>query len=211
MSNIQAGMPVLADWLEHTALKDSPETWNRIEPFFRNGLDQMDWNAVLNTITEFLKNGMTSVMSDTMNTVWSIAGRLVSSVAEAIIALVFACYLLAKKEKYARQARKLLYAFLPEAAVGKILSVSRLCYTTFSRFVTGQCPGGLHSRSDLFCSAEYRSVSVCAADCGLHRIYGADSDFRSVYRLCCGSVSDPDGESVESIGIYYYFFGGSAD
>ncbi len=139
VSNIQAGMPVLADWLEHTALKDSPETWNRIEPFFRNGLDQMDWNAVLNTITEFLKNGMTSVMSDTMNTVWSIAGRLVSSVAEAIIALVFACYLLAKKEKYARQARKLLYAFLPEAAVGKILSVSRLCYTTFSRFVTGQC------------------------------------------------------------------------
>lgn len=139
VSNIQAGMPVLADWLEHTALKDSPETWNRIEPFFRNGLDQMDWNAVLNTITEFLKNGMTSVMSDTMNTVWSIAGRLVSSVAEAIIALVFACYLLAKKEKYARQVRKLLYAFLPEAAVGKILSVSRLCYTTFSRFVTGQC------------------------------------------------------------------------
>ena len=41
VSNIQAGMPVLADWLEHTALKDSPETWNRIEPFFRNGLDQM--------------------------------------------------------------------------------------------------------------------------------------------------------------------------
>lgn len=139
VSNIQMGMPILADWLENTVLKNSPETWQKIEPFFESSLDRLDWNAILNTVTGFLKNGVTSAMSSTMNTVWSIAGRLATSVAEAIIALVFACYLLAKKEKYSAQVRKLLRAFLPEKVVTKALGVSRLCYTTFSRFVTGQC------------------------------------------------------------------------
>lgn len=139
VSNIQTGMPVLADWLQNTLLKDSPETWEQIRPFFESGLDSLDWNAILNTVTGFLRNGVTSMMSDTMNTVWSIAGTLASSVAEAIIALVFACYLLAKKEKYGRQTKKLLYAFLPEKVVGRILSVSGVCYTTFAHFITGQC------------------------------------------------------------------------
>jgi len=139
VSNIQMGMPILADWLEHTVLKNSPETWKQIEPFFESSLDQIDWNSLLNTVTTFLRSGASSVMSDTVNTVWSIAGTLFTSVAEAIIALVFACYLLAKKEKYGRQLKKLLYAFLPEKLVAEVLEVSHLCYTTFSRFLTGQC------------------------------------------------------------------------
>lgn len=139
VSNIQMGMPVFADWLENTLLKASPETWEKIEPIFENSLDKLDWNAIINTVTGFLRSGVTSMMSDTMNTVWSIAGTLASSVAEAIIALVFACYLLAKKETYSRQTQKLLRAFLPEHVVAGVLKVSRLCYTTFSRFVTGQC------------------------------------------------------------------------
>lgn len=139
VSNIQTGMPILADWLQNTLLKDSPETWEMIQPIFENSLDRLDWNAIFSTVTGFLKTGVTSMMSDTMNTVWSIAGTLLSSVAEAIIALVFACYLLAKKEKYCRQTKKLLYAFFPEKTVGGILKVSGLCYTTFSRFITGQC------------------------------------------------------------------------
>lgn len=139
VGNIQMGMPILADWLEHTVLKNSPETWKQIEPFFESSLDQIDWNSLLNTVTTFLRSGASSVMSDTVNTVWSIAGTLFTSVAEAIIALVFACYLLAKKEKYGRQLKKLLYAFLPEKLVAEVLEVSHLCYTTFSRFLTGQC------------------------------------------------------------------------
>ena len=38
-----------------------------------------------------------------------------------------------------RQLKKLLYAFLPEKLVAEVLEVSHLCYTTFSRFLTGQC------------------------------------------------------------------------
>src|SRR5699024_10193531 len=69
VSNIQMGMPILADWLEHTVHKNSPETWKQIEPFFESSLDQIDWNSLLNTVTTFLRSGASSVMSDTVNTV----------------------------------------------------------------------------------------------------------------------------------------------
>ena len=139
VSNIQMGMPILADWLEHTVLKNSPDGVDHDVVGLGEFGDVVPAADLLNTVTTFLRSGASSVMSDTVNTVWSIAGTLFTSVAEAIIALVFACYLLAKKEKYGRQLKKLLYAFLPEKLVAEVLEVSHLCYTTFSRFLTGQC------------------------------------------------------------------------
>ena len=44
VSNIQTGMPVLAGWLEHTLLKDSPETWARSSRFLKTAL--ISWTGM---------------------------------------------------------------------------------------------------------------------------------------------------------------------
>ena len=56
-----------------------------------------------------------------------------------MIGLVFALYCLAQKEILARQARRLVYAFLPERISDEIIRVMRLTNTTFSNFISGQC------------------------------------------------------------------------
>ncbi|MGN0314787.1 MAG: AI-2E family transporter, partial [Fusicatenibacter sp.] len=134
--NIQVEIPLLETYLEEDLLKDNPQMWKKIQPFFEM---QPDWDQVMNTAVNFLKSGYSEMMSQTVNAVTSIAGMVINTITETVIGLVFACYLLMSKEKYSRQAKKLIRAFLPEAAVRRILEISSLCYTTFSRFITGQC------------------------------------------------------------------------
>ena len=47
--------------------------------------------------------------------------------------------MLASKETLIYQIKKILYAFLNNAIVDKILSVGRLTNNTFAKFITGQC------------------------------------------------------------------------
>lgn len=74
-----------------------------------------------------------------LDSTFSVAKNIVSSVATFFIAFVFACYILLQKEKLSVQVRKILYAYLPEKKVGTVLAVCSLAYKTFSNFLTGQC------------------------------------------------------------------------
>ena len=53
--------------------------------------------------------------------------------------LIFAFYLLAKKETLQRQVNMFMQAALPEKIVNKITYVAKLSNETFSNFITGQC------------------------------------------------------------------------
>ena len=68
-----------------------------------------------------------------------IATSVVSGVANTIIGLVFAIYILLQKENLGRQFRRLFYALFPEKHVDRFLEVCDLTSASFNSFLSGQC------------------------------------------------------------------------
>ena len=96
---------------------------------------EIDWKSTLEQIVFFLGHGAGTVLSTTV----SAAVGIVNGVATFCIGFVFALYILLQKENLARQAGRLLQAFLPEKAALETDRVAKLTEKTFSIFLTGQC------------------------------------------------------------------------
>nr|WP_318684122.1 AI-2E family transporter [uncultured Acetatifactor sp.] len=96
---------------------------------------QINWENLANSAIDFLKNGMTSMLTSTV----TVASSIIGGVVNLFISLVFAIYILGQKEKLERQGRNIITAYFPKKAAGKILEVMALLYKNFSNFITGQC------------------------------------------------------------------------
>ena len=95
----------------------------------------IDWNAIINYVSGFLKTGVSSILTST----FGFAGSLAGAVFDGVISFVFAIYVLSGKEKLGSQVRKLLHAYLPEKGYNKTLQVLNLCSHNFAKFISGQC------------------------------------------------------------------------
>lgn len=95
----------------------------------------LNWNTVIGYITAFFKDGLTNIFSATVGLVGGIATFLF----DGVIAVVFAIYVLAGKERLIRQSKKLLAAYLPKQVADKTVRIFGLCNQNFSKFITGQC------------------------------------------------------------------------
>lgn len=126
--SIQDFIPKVQKWCEELFVN------NKEIMAWANSLD-MDWDKVLDSVIGFFKNGAGNMLDSTM----SAARNIVSGVTTFAIAFVFACYILLQKERLYVQVKKILYAYIPEKRVQKILSVCSLTYKTFSSFLAGQC------------------------------------------------------------------------
>ena len=82
-----------------------------------------------------LSSSVTTVLTGT----FSVLGKLAGGIVNLVISIVFAVYCLFRKEILARQARRVIYAFLPEKWCDTIVRVLRLSNSTFSNFLSGQC------------------------------------------------------------------------
>ena len=102
-----------------------------------NHLEQleMNWDSILNSIFDFLKNGAGDMLNSTVN----VASGIISGVVNAVISFIFALYILSQKENLAGQGRRILTAYLPEAFCRRTLEICSLLYRNFSSFITGQC------------------------------------------------------------------------
>ena len=98
-------------------------------------LENLNWASLIQQAVTMLKNSLTVIAGGAFTAVGSVAGGIV----DAVIGLVFSLYCLARKEILARQARRVLYAFLPEGASDELIRVMRLTNVTFSNFISGQC------------------------------------------------------------------------
>ncbi len=96
---------------------------------------ELDWESIGKNVFNFLKNGVSSIMSSTV----SIASSLFSGIVNFFLGFVFAVYILFQKENLARQTKKLLYGLAPEAKADRFVSICALVNKTFSKFITGQC------------------------------------------------------------------------
>lgn len=127
-ANVEAAIPKLQDWAVDTFHNNQ-----QIARWIQNL--EFDWNGIISTAMDFLKNGAGNVLNSTM----AVARTVVNVLMNFFISMVFAFYILLQKEKLSAQIRKVFYAFLPVKAVKKALEVCSLSYHTFASFVSGQC------------------------------------------------------------------------
>lgn len=130
--NLAQGIPSFynqtLDWVE-TKLAEYPEIVEQIKNI------QIDWQKVWESILQFLQHGALDFLNSTVN----VASSVVNGVVRFSMGVVLAIYMLLAKDKLSSQAKIILYAYLPEHRVNKILSVSRLAQKTFGGFLFGQC------------------------------------------------------------------------
>jgi predicted PurR-regulated permease PerM len=95
----------------------------------------INWSFVGEKALGFVKNWSTGIFASTYGVVSSVIGV----VADIVIALIFAIYILFSKEDLYRQFKMLVYAFVPEKAGDKLFYVGKLTHRTFANFFAGQC------------------------------------------------------------------------
>lgn len=96
---------------------------------------EFNWDAIMDSAIKILKNGVGSMLTSTV----SVAGSILGGIVNAVIAFIFALYILSQKEKLADQGRRILSAYLPGKVKDSTLKVLRLLHVNFSNFITGQC------------------------------------------------------------------------
>ncbi len=96
---------------------------------------EIHWDELFQGIVNFLRTGAGSLISTTF-----VAARTIASMVTSFgIGFVFAIYILLQKENLGRQFTRLIQAYLPWEAAGRLLQIAKLAETTFSSFLTGQC------------------------------------------------------------------------
>lgn len=114
-------------------MENDPALYHTPLERFLAGLN-IDWLALKNQLEGWIRTRSGAAMEQLV----ALAGMLVSSVVTLFLALVFAVYILSGKEKFQRQAKRLLSVWLPDGVGGALLHVWQVCSTVFRRFVVGQ-------------------------------------------------------------------------
>lgn len=117
----------------HDFLASHPEWLEWVEN--NTNFEQLNGSALMDKLVDIVGNGSTNIVSGA----FSVIGSLSSGIFDGVIAFVFSLYCLCRKEILARQAKQLLYAFLPERFCDKSVRILRLTTTTFANFISGQC------------------------------------------------------------------------
>lgn len=96
---------------------------------------EINWDKITNDIISFVTNIASGVVTSSIGFIVSVIGGIF----DAIIAIVFAIYILNSKEKLKEQVKKIVRAYLPKEKVEYILQIFSLSKNTFCKFITGQC------------------------------------------------------------------------
>ena len=134
-ANLETAVPRLRDWLNEV-LAGYPDVLEPVNEFLGQ---EMDWGALFQEIMNFLKSGSAADWQGAVSAATGFLSGIFSSVSTFMIAFVFACYILGRKEKLYSQASRTVHAFLPDRAAGRVSKVLHLCEIKFGGFLTGQC------------------------------------------------------------------------
>lgn len=94
----------------------------------------LNWAELLKRATTYLTSGVGNVF----NSAVSLLGDLGGTVVQGFIALIFALYLLAGKDKLGRQFRTLAATYLPPRFCDRLWYLLATAHDTFTRFFVGQ-------------------------------------------------------------------------
>lgn len=96
---------------------------------------EFDWDSLISTVGNFLKNGVTNMLNSTVN----VASGIVGGVTKGVIGFIFALYILVQKEKLQEQGIRIIAAYLPKQTGTHIREVCHRLYVNFTNFICGQC------------------------------------------------------------------------
>lgn len=132
ITNIANTVPGAVDNL-HALVQKSNIDWKWIQDYITTV--EIDWQSLSNKALSFVKNSFGNLFTST----FGVISGVVSGIVSTVISFIFAAYILMSKEKLSVQLKKLLYAFLPEKIVDKMIEVGKLTHKTFTNFFTYQC------------------------------------------------------------------------
>lgn len=117
-------------------MKELAVTYPALEEFLNDlATTKFDWNSLLTTIANFLKNGVTNMLNSTVN----VASGIIGAVTSSVIGFIFSLYILLQKEKLQSQVLRIISAYLPEKTGERIREVCHRLYVNFTNFICGQC------------------------------------------------------------------------
>ena len=87
--------------------------------------------------TEIIRE-LTSFGTRLVTSSFGLISSTVSAIFDAVIAIIFAIYILIGKEKIVIQLKRILYAFFKEKTADKICEIAELSRNAFNNFITGQ-------------------------------------------------------------------------
>ena len=99
-----------------------------------NALLSIDWDELLSSLQNWLKNQSGNIMDTAFGTIGSIVGGVVNF----FLAFIFAVYVLFGKEKLKKQATRLIQAWLPPKFSSWVIHAASVSNTNFRNFVSGQ-------------------------------------------------------------------------
>lgn len=118
-------------WLE-SLTTDYPELATQIRELENM---EFDWDAIINSVGSFLKNGVGNMVGST----FTVASSIIGGVTNIFIAFVFAIYILSQKEKLHNQVNRILDAYAPVKVNRGVREVCHRLHVNFSNFICGQC------------------------------------------------------------------------
>lgn len=92
-------------------------------------------NEIADIITKYLSESGSELIDDAISTTSGILSGFVS----ALLAVIFAIYILATKESLGASCKRTVFAFLPEYRAQRVMDFAKTVDETFSSFVSGQC------------------------------------------------------------------------
>ena len=114
-------------------LAEHPELQDKLNAY--TDFENINWSELFQNVMSMFSGSLSSV-ADYMYL--AISG-MTSVIFNAVLSFAFCFYCLFRKEILARQARRILYSFLPEKACDEIVRIMRMTSSSFSRFLSGQC------------------------------------------------------------------------
>ena len=113
-----------------------------VELLEKVGIEKKTINKLNNNIENIQEEATKDISKNSdkiMQTTVGVATTVAGTVTTIVLGIVFAIYILLKKEDLTRQFKKLARAYLPEKRQTTLKEISTLSNKTFGNFVSGQC------------------------------------------------------------------------
>ncbi len=111
------------------------ESWEILPEDIFNFLDEINWKSQIGQILKSITSGVGSVMG----TVFKAVSSVFSGIVTALLATIFALYLLLGRDKLAAQSKRVLHRYLPEKGFAKLMYFLDILNDSFHKFIVGQC------------------------------------------------------------------------
>jgi predicted PurR-regulated permease PerM len=106
-----------------------------LEQLQKINLQKLDWIQMSQNMLGFLRSGFGTALNGT----FAAAGKFVNAIVNAVIAFIFALYVIIQKETLIDQSKRILCAYIPLRAYVWIRKTVKLLQKNCKNFITGQC------------------------------------------------------------------------